>query len=149
MQVILKPFRDTHCAFCFNELRADSVPCISCSIPLYCSLKCQLQAGGEDFPQYKTKYGFQHGLSDDLEQHMRNVTSLDIFSSELSDVKQFAEHRHECQGMHWPVVLPSDVVLAGRIIVKHIEEPSYGGLDIKVNRILVISFFICVAFSNS
>lgn len=116
------------------------MPCISCSIPLYCSLKCQVQAGGEDFPHYKTKYGFHHGLSDDLEQHMRNVTSLDVFSSGSADVKHFAEHRHECQGMHWPVVLPSDVVLAGRILVKHIEEPNYCGLDIKVNRSLVISF---------
>ncbi|XP_057778491.1 uncharacterized protein LOC130997245 isoform X2 [Salvia miltiorrhiza] len=126
--IILKHCRETHCAFCFNELPADTVPCVSCSIPLYCSLKCQVQAGGENFPKYKTKYGFKLDLSDDLEQHMRNVTSPGFCSS---DAKHFAEHRHECQGMHWPAVLPSDVVLAGRILVKHIEEQSYGGLDYK------------------
>lgn len=133
----MKHCRETHCAFCFNELPADTVPCVSCSIPLYCSLKCQVQAGGEDFTKYKANYGFKLDLCDDLEQHMRNVTSPGISGS---DVKQFAEHRHECQGMHWPAVFPSDVVLAGRILVKHIEEQSFGGLGHKVHRILVFLY---------
>ncbi|XP_047944931.1 SET and MYND domain-containing protein 4 isoform X1 [Salvia hispanica] len=134
--IILKHCRETHCAFCFNELQADTVPCVSCSIPLYCSLKCQVQAGGEDFLKYKAEYGFKLDLSDDLERHIRNVTSPSFSSP---DVKHFAEHRHECQGMHWPAVLPSDVVLAGRIIVKHIEEQAYGGLDHNVHKILDLS----------
>ncbi|XP_041995450.1 histone-lysine N-methyltransferase SMYD3-like isoform X2 [Salvia splendens] len=131
--IILKHCRETHCAFCFKELQADTVPCVSCSIPLYCSLKCQVQAGGEDFLKYKAKYRFKLDLSDDLERHIRNVTSPSFSSP---DVKHFAEHRHECQGMHWPAVLPSDVVLAGRVIVKHIEEQAYGGLDHNVHKIL-------------
>ncbi|KAG6418529.1 hypothetical protein SASPL_120733 [Salvia splendens] len=116
-----------------HDCSADTVPCVSCSIPLYCSLKCQVQAGGEDFLKYKAEYGFKLDLSDDLEQHIRNVTSPSFSSP---DVKHFAEHRHECQGMHLPAVLPSDVVLAGRIIVKHIEEQAYGGLDHNVHKIL-------------
>ena len=143
LQIILKHCRETHCAFCFNELQADTVPCVSCSIPLYCSLKCQVQAGGEDFLKYKAEYGFKLDLSDDLERHIRNVTSPSFSSP---DVKHFAEHRHECQGMHWPAVLPSDVVLAGRIIVKHIEEQAYGGLDHNVHKILVLfAFFISIS----
>ncbi|KAK6155982.1 hypothetical protein DH2020_010230 [Rehmannia glutinosa] len=88
--ILLKHCRETHCAFCFNELPADTVPCVSCSIPVYCSLKCQVQAGGQDFPK--------------------------------------------C--MHWAAVLPSDVVLAGRILVKHIEQQSSGGVDPKIHGIL-------------
>ncbi|PIN26923.1 Histone-lysine N-methyltransferase [Handroanthus impetiginosus] len=121
--IILKHCRETHCAFCFNELPADTVPCMSCSIPLYCSLKCQVQAGGQDFSENENKYGFLPDLSDDLEKYVRNVTSPGFSSSNIGHA---AEHRHECQGMHWPAVLPSDVVLAGRILVKHIEQQSCG-----------------------
>lgn len=32
------------------------------------------------------------------------------------------EHKHECQGVHWPAILPSDVVLAGRVVVKIMEQ---------------------------
>ncbi|KAL7107461.1 hypothetical protein ACP275_06G056100 [Erythranthe tilingii] len=131
--IILKNCRETHCAFCFNELPADTVPCFSCSIPLYCSLKCQVQAGGEDFSLCKDKYRLPQELSGDLEQYTKNVTSPDISSS---SIEHAAEHKHECQGMHWPAVLPSDVVLAGRILVKHIEKQSCGGVDSKINRIL-------------
>ncbi|EYU20145.1 hypothetical protein MIMGU_mgv1a002206mg [Erythranthe guttata] len=112
--IILKNCRETHCAFCFNELPADTVPCVSCSIPLYCSLNCQVQAGGEDFSLCKDKYRLPQELSDDLEQYAKNVTSPDISSS---SIEHAAEHKHECQGMHWPAVLPSDVVLAGRILI--------------------------------
>ncbi|KAI3458405.1 hypothetical protein Pfo_015068 [Paulownia fortunei] len=131
--ILLKHCRETHCAFCFNELPADTVPCVSCSIPLYCSLKCQVQAGGQDFSKYKRKYEFLQDLSDDLERYIRNVTSPGISSS---NIEHAAEHWHECQGMHWPAVLPSDVVLAGRILVKHIEQPSSGGVDPKIHGIL-------------
>ncbi|XP_022749266.1 uncharacterized protein LOC111298827 [Durio zibethinus] len=74
--VILKHCRETHCHYCLNELPADTIPCISCSLPLYCSQHCQVRA----------------------------------------------EHKHECQGVHWPAILPSDVVLAGRVVVKSLEQ---------------------------
>ncbi|KAL0401057.1 UNVERIFIED_CONTAM: Stress-induced-phosphoprotein 1 [Sesamum latifolium] len=130
--IILKNCRETHCAFCFNELPADTVPCMSCSTPLYCSLKCQLQAGGQEFSKYKSKYEFPEDLSDVLEQYIRTVTSPGILSSKV----EHAEHRHECLGMHWPAVLPSDVILAGRILVKHIQQQGPGAVQSKYHGIL-------------
>ncbi|KAL0321737.1 UNVERIFIED_CONTAM: Stress-induced-phosphoprotein 1 [Sesamum calycinum] len=130
--IILKNCRETHCAFCFNELPADTVPCMSCSIPLYCSLKCQLQSGGQEFSKYKSKYELPQDLSDVLKQYIRTVTSPGSSSSTV----EHAEHRHECLGMHWPAVLPSDVILAGRILVKHIQQHNRGGVQPKYHGIL-------------
>ncbi|KAL0298280.1 UNVERIFIED_CONTAM: Stress-induced-phosphoprotein 1 [Sesamum radiatum] len=130
--IILKNCRETHCAFCFNELPADTVPCMSCSIPLYCSLKCQLQSGGQEFSKYKSKYELPQDLSDVLKQYIRTVTSPGSSSSTV----EHAEHRHECLGMHWPAVLPSDVILAGRILVKHIQQQNRGGVQPKYHGIL-------------
>lgn len=135
VQILLKPCRETHCAFCFNVLPADTVPCASCSIPLYCSLKCQVQAGGREFTVDNNRYDFPEDLSDDLEQYAKNVTSTDFISS---NIEYAAEHRHECRGMHWPAVLPSNVVLAGRILVKHREKQSCDHGDPKIDGILVI-----------
>lgn len=132
MQIILKHCRETHCAFCFNELPADKVPCVSCSIPLYCSLKCQVQAGGQEYSKYKGKCEFLQNFPQDLEQYVVNVTSI------VNSYQHAAEHKHECQGMHWSAVLPPDVVLAGRIIARHIQQQSYGAGDPKIHRILVI-----------
>ncbi|XP_073123784.1 uncharacterized protein [Henckelia pumila] len=120
--IILKHCRETHCHYCFNELPADVVSCISCSIPFYCSTKCQMLAGGCGSSEHKKQYEFPRNSIDDLEDYVRNVTSTSITSSELDYV---AEHRHECQGVHWPAVLPSDVVLAGRVLVKHVRQQSY------------------------
>ncbi|XP_073296911.1 histone-lysine N-methyltransferase ASHR1 isoform X2 [Primulina huaijiensis] len=122
--IILKHCRETHCHHCFNELPADAVSCMSCSIPFYCSTKCQMLAGGCGSSEHKKQYEFQRNLIDDLEDYVRNVTSPSITSSELDHA---AEHEHECQGVHWPAVLPSDVVLAGRVLVKHIQQQSYDG----------------------
>ncbi|KAL3653368.1 hypothetical protein CASFOL_003049 [Castilleja foliolosa] len=132
--VLLKQCRETHCAFCFDELPADTVPCMSCSIPLYCSLKCQVQAGGQCFSECKKKeYRPLQDLSHDLVRYIRNVTSPDISSS---NIEHGAQHRHECQGTHWSAVLPSDVVLAGRILAKHTEQQISSGADLKFYGIL-------------
>ncbi|KAL6532980.1 hypothetical protein OROMI_027092 [Orobanche minor] len=131
--ILLKHCRDTHCAFCFDELPVDTVPCVSCSIPLYCSLKCQIQAGGQYFSTYKNEYGSLQDFSHDLVQYIKNVTSADISSS---NIEHASGHRHECRGMHWSAVLPSDVTLAGRILVKHIEEQNPHGDDLTVHGIL-------------
>ena len=39
--------------------------------------------------------------------------------------QKFYEHQHECGGSNWPAVLPSDVVLAGRLMVKNIYIRDY------------------------
>ncbi|KAL2540000.1 Tetratricopeptide repeat (TPR)-like superfamily protein [Abeliophyllum distichum] len=128
--IILKPCRETHCHFCFNELPADMVPCASCSIPLYCSLQCQ--PGGQDFGYHLKRCGFPENLSDDLQDHVRRVTSLSFSSNN----DYIAEHRHECHGVHWPAVLPSDVVLAGRVIRKHIHQQGQCSPDSNMHGIL-------------
>ncbi|MQL84189.1 hypothetical protein Taro_016678, partial [Colocasia esculenta] len=38
------------------------------------------------------------------------------------NLKGIPEHRHECGGVNWPAVLPSDVVLVGRVMAKFIEK---------------------------
>ncbi|XP_074286472.1 uncharacterized protein LOC141611756 isoform X2 [Silene latifolia] len=110
--IILKKCRETHCHFCFNELPADTVPCPMCSMPLYCSDDCLLQARGE-----MSRKCLTHNKTDDLQRCFSEVT---LQSHSNSEVK-FTEHGHECHGVNWPTVLPSEVVLAGRILVKLLE----------------------------
>ncbi|KAG8633606.1 SET and MYND domain-containing protein 4 isoform X3 [Manihot esculenta] len=117
--IILKSCRDTHCHYCLNELPKDTVPCISCSIPLYCSQHCQVQARGETISCYRTKDGVDDSLPNNLKEYIAEVTSC---SDSDPDVECFPEHKHECLGVHWPAVLPSDVVLAGRILAKFISQ---------------------------
>ncbi|XP_025793592.1 SET and MYND domain-containing protein 4 isoform X3 [Panicum hallii] len=45
--IIMKSSRETHCHFCFNEAPADVVFCPLCTIPIYCSKRCQEQAVGD------------------------------------------------------------------------------------------------------
>ncbi|KAB1993167.1 hypothetical protein ERO13_D13G009600v2 [Gossypium hirsutum] len=97
--VILKHCRETHCHYCLNELPADTIPCISCSLPLYCSQHCQVQAGGPI-----------------------HIPDTMVGSNFKPTLECIPEHKHECQGVHWPAILPSDVVLAGRVVVKTMEQ---------------------------
>ncbi|XP_065847577.1 uncharacterized protein [Euphorbia lathyris] len=115
--IILKSCREEYCHYCLNELPTDTVPCISCSIPLYCSQHCQSLASGETISYYKMKEGIDDSLPKNVKEHIADVTSST--DSELT-VECFFEHKHECRGVHWPAVLPSDIVLAGRIIAKTI-----------------------------
>ncbi|KAJ9167327.1 hypothetical protein P3X46_021990 [Hevea brasiliensis] len=117
--IILKSCRETHCHYCLNELPADTVPCVSCSIPLYCSQHCQLQARGETISYYRTKNGIDDSLPNNLKEYIAEVTSC---SDSDPYVECFPEHKHECLGVHWPAVLPSDIVLAGRILAKSISQ---------------------------
>ncbi|CAI9091934.1 OLC1v1027055C1 [Oldenlandia corymbosa var. corymbosa] len=122
--IVLKHFRETHCHFCFNELPMDPVACSSCCIPLYCSHLCQVQAGGEHLLPTARDLPIDN-LPEDLNNYISNVISVQISRPQ---VKKFIEHVHECQGVHWPAVLPSDVVLAGRVLAKCIEQQRHSGL---------------------
>jgi tetratricopeptide (TPR) repeat protein len=117
--VISKSCRETHCHFCLNELPADTVPCPSCSIPVYCSESCQIQSGGMLSTNEMDKHHIFQKLPDDIVEHIKGVTSADIYYF-ATDLIQ--EHQHECRGANWPAVLPSDAVLAGRIIMKLINQ---------------------------
>ncbi|XP_034912260.1 uncharacterized protein [Populus alba] len=114
--IILKSCRETHCHYCLNQLRADTVPCTSCTIPLYCSEHCQIQAGGEPFSNFQDKIGTKETHS---HSHGENKFAL---CSDSNPIECFPEHKHECLGVNWPVILPSDIVLAGRILVKSTSQ---------------------------
>ncbi|XP_034204071.1 uncharacterized protein LOC117618554 isoform X3 [Prunus dulcis] len=124
--IILKPCRETHCHYCLNELPADKVPCTSCSITLYCSKKCQIRAGGKMSWDYPNNQRIHENLSADLEKYIAETT-LNVDSE--TDTEHIPEHKHECKGVHWPAVLPSEIVLAGRVLVKSIIKRR-GSTDI-------------------
>ncbi|KAF8116368.1 hypothetical protein N665_0019s0046 [Sinapis alba] len=117
--VISKSCRETHCHFCLNELPADSVPCPSCSTPVYCSDSCQIQSGGMLSTTEIDKNQIFQNRPDDIVEHIKGVTSAVKYYSETECVQ---EHQHECRGANWPAVLPSDAVLAGRVITKLINQ---------------------------
>ncbi|KAL6980953.1 hypothetical protein U1Q18_022589 [Sarracenia purpurea var. burkii] len=121
-EIILKPCRETHCHFCLNELPADTVPCSSCSIPLYCSQQCQEQARGQKAGSNSRLYDSRETLSDDLEKYIADITLPRVSASETL---HFSEHRHECHDVNWPAVLPSELVLAGRILAKFVEQQRH------------------------
>lgn len=58
-------------------------------------------------------------LPDDIVEHIKGVTPAVKYYSETECVQ---EHQHECRGANWPAVLPSDAVLAGRVIMKLINQ---------------------------
>lgn len=120
--IILKHCRDTHCHFCFNELPADSVPCTACSIPLYCSQHCQMQAGGQELRNNSKNHGICKNLSSDLEKYVAGIT---LPKDSDSNIEWIAEHKHECKGVNWPAVLPPEIVLAGRVMVKSVEQKKH------------------------
>lgn len=133
--IILKKYRETHCHFCFNELPADAISCTSCSIPLYCSDRCQIQAVGKKFSRSSKSFNGLEGLADDLKNYMADV----LAGASTLDTGHIAEHRHECQGFHWPLILPSEVVLAGRILVKVIEQKRRTSADSNLMEFLDLS----------
>lgn len=127
---ISKHCRETHCHYCLNELPADAIPCTSCSIPLYCSHCCRAQAGGQVFKNCPMKHNIIDSVFDNLEDYISQITSDNDFYLE---VEHIFEHKHECKGVHWPVILPSDVVLAGRVVVKSVEK---NGVSTDVSNLL-------------
>ncbi|XP_075111246.1 uncharacterized protein LOC142181709 isoform X2 [Nicotiana tabacum] len=133
--IVLKKCRETHCHFCFNELPADAISCLSCSIPLYCSDQCQLQAGGQKFDRSFTSFKVLEGLPDDLQNYISDVVAGNNSTLETGHI---AEHRHECLGFHWPLILPSEVVLAGRILVKVIEQKKHANVVSNLIGILLV-----------
>ncbi|KAK2637279.1 hypothetical protein Ddye_032071 [Dipteronia dyeriana] len=117
--IISKHCRETHCHYCLNRLPADAIPCASCSIPLYCSHHCGVQAGGQMFKNDPMEHITNESLSSDLEEYIGKITLGNEFYPVMENI---FEHKHECQGVHWPIILPSDIAVAGRVVVKSIEQ---------------------------
>ncbi|KAI0513760.1 hypothetical protein KFK09_009790 [Dendrobium nobile] len=126
--IITKSCRETHCHFCFNEVPTDPLFCRSCTIPLYCSEHCLEQAVGCNFVRSNDFSNFQNNLSVELWKYA--TESISLYHSARENGGDLPEHTHECGGAHWPAVLPPDVVLAGRVMMKSIEKRKLsGGLD--------------------
>ncbi|OIW15313.1 hypothetical protein TanjilG_10753 [Lupinus angustifolius] len=124
--VISKQCRETHCHYCLNDLPADRVPCISCSIPLYCSQQCQIKAGGQMFRIYPEIHGILKSLPIDIGEYAAEVIQ---FNDSEQEIENISEHKLECQGVNWSAVLPSEIVLAGRILARFL--PKSASEDIK------------------
>ncbi|KAJ3682180.1 hypothetical protein LUZ60_014753 [Juncus effusus] len=110
--IITKQFRQTHCHYCFQKVNKDGLYCTSCTIPIYCSDNCFIQATG------KLSFSHQEDISRDVINHVENV----ICENSIKFEGKIAEHKHECGGAHWSVVLPCDVVLAGRVMTQKSEN---------------------------
>lgn len=152
MQIVMKSCRETHCHFCFNEVPADVVFCSSCTVPIYCSQHCREQAGGEQLVRNQNLQYVQN-LPADLANHFMDTALAGSEKCEIIDVnsKHIYEHRHECGGAHWPAVLPPDVVLAGRVMVKFKEERKFSGEIGKSLETVVLTgnlpqYFLCINF---
>uniref|UniRef100_A0A0D9XLA5 SET domain-containing protein n=1 Tax=Leersia perrieri TaxID=77586 RepID=A0A0D9XLA5_9ORYZ len=119
--IIMKSCRDTHCHYCFSEAPADVVFCPSCTIPIYCSQRCQEKAVGQISWSENTCLESKNIVAD--------IAKLSVTSARCKTPgsKQFAEHRHECGGAHWAAVFPADIILAGRIISRYIEKQLLAG----------------------
>ncbi|KAJ4744932.1 Tetratricopeptide repeat (TPR)-like superfamily protein [Rhynchospora pubera] len=63
-------------------------------------------------------------LSQDVLNHV-----ADVISENGIRCKGVPEHKHECGGAHWTAVLPTDVVLAGRIVAKEMEGKRLSGVN--------------------
>ncbi|KAJ0970216.1 hypothetical protein J5N97_023093 [Dioscorea zingiberensis] len=126
--IMNKSCRETHCHFCFIEVPADVVYCPSCTIPVFCSQLCQEQARGAYIKKKQDNSSWKN-FPVDLVNHVMDTISLSNVKSDLQDInyQSIAEHKHECGGSPWSVVLPTDVVLAGRILAKLIEKRRLSG----------------------
>lgn len=58
-------------------------------------------------------------LADDLKRYVQEITLPSFANLRAEGVP---EHKHECEGVHWPAVLPSEIVLAGRIVAKFVAQ---------------------------
>ncbi|XP_057743124.1 uncharacterized protein LOC130961323 [Arachis stenosperma] len=117
--IILKQCRDSHCHYCLNDLPADRVPCRSCSVPLYCSQQCQTQAGGQVLRIFPEVHSIIEKLPSDLGEYADKVIQGHDSKCETQNI---TEHKHECRGVNWSAVLPSEVVLTGRILARFLLE---------------------------
>ncbi|XP_039138361.1 uncharacterized protein LOC120275740 isoform X2 [Dioscorea cayenensis subsp. rotundata] len=138
--IVNKYSRETHCHFCFIEVPTDVVYCPSCTIPVYCSELCQEQARGI-FIKKKQGDSIAWNLPVDLAKHVTDTISMGNVKSPLQDgnYEPFPEHKHECGGSPWSVVLPLDVVLAGRVLAKLIDKRRLSGETCKPVQNLVLA----------
>lgn len=98
-----------------------------------------MQAGGQELKKNPKNHGICTNLSSDLEKYVEEITSPKYYDSSIGWI---AEHKHECEGVNWPVALPSEIVLAGRVMVKSIEQKKHSSNTSNLIETLVIQYFI-------
>lgn len=88
----------------------------------------------------QTIFPVQKDLPPELTKHLMDIrlTSHGKCEARDADHEHIQEHSHECGGMHWPAVLPPEVVLAGRLMVKFNEKRKLSVESCKSLRILVL-----------
>jgi hypothetical protein len=63
-----------------------------------------------------------HGIHENLSDNLNSYISEIILCKESESDVDIPEHVHECQGVHWPAIFPSEIVLAGRVLVKSLTQ---------------------------
>lgn len=140
-QILSKHNRDTHCHFCLNDLPKDTVPCSSCSIPLYCSQSCQVRAGAKTFTRHLNSNLLDENVSNDVEKLVSSMSLAGNNGIGVADSNGLIlEHRHECGGANWAAVLPSEIILAGRVMAKSMEQRKHSTGTVNPNKALVLLY---------
>jgi hypothetical protein len=79
-------------------------------------------------------------LPRDIGKYAAEVIQYNDCEQKIDDV---TEHKHECQGVHWPAVLPSEIVLAGRVLAKFLSKSLSGDIASFVEKLVC---FNCLHF---
>lgn len=67
---------------------------------------------------HQKNYGCEN-LSRRLEKYVEEIS---LGSGCEVDTDHMYEHIHECQGVNWPAILPPEIVLAGRVLIKSVMK---------------------------
>lgn len=70
---------------------------------------------------YPEIHNILQSLPIDLGEYATEVIQGDDSEQEIKDI---SEHKHECQGVHWSAILPSEIVLAGRILARFLPKTT-------------------------
>lgn len=73
------------------------------------------------FRIYPEDNGILKNLPSDLGEYAAEVIQYKDCEQEIDGVM---EHKHECRGVNWPSVLPSEIVLVGRILTRFLSKSS-------------------------
>jgi hypothetical protein len=63
-----------------------------------------------------------HGIHENLSDNLKTYISEIVLCTESEPHVDIPEHKHECQGGNWPAIFPSEIVLAGRVLIKSLTH---------------------------
>lgn len=94
-----------------------------------------MQAGGQMFKINPDSHGILKNLSSDLGKYVADIILGNDCDHKIEDIH---EHKHECQGVHWSAVLPSEIVLAGRVLAKFLQNTAFEDITKFVKKLVQI-----------